>query len=73
MDVPLFLAGHPIGATGLAQCAELNWQVGIMFSSSLNHALTHMRIFHQFILLRNIFPYDKVSPSFNVRTLLNRV
>ena len=38
MDVPIFLAGHPIGATGLAQCAELNWQVGIMFCSSSIHA-----------------------------------
>ena len=23
----LISKGHPLGATGLAQCAELNWQV----------------------------------------------
>ena len=37
--VPLFLSGHPIGATGLAQCAELNWQVAIMPCPSLNHSV----------------------------------
>lgn len=25
----LISKGHPLGATGLAQCAELNWQVYI--------------------------------------------
>ena len=25
----LISKGHPLGATGLAQCAELNWQVSI--------------------------------------------
>lgn len=25
----LISKGHPLGATGLAQCAELNWQVGM--------------------------------------------
>ena len=29
----LISKGHPLGATGLAQCAELNWQVLMPFSS----------------------------------------
>ena len=26
----LISKGHPLGATGLAQCAELNWQVWLL-------------------------------------------
>lgn len=41
----LISKGHPLGATGLAQCAELNWQVRkrgreglFMFADSSNTA-----------------------------------
>lgn len=44
LSPPLSLAGHPIGATGLAQCAEINWQVkrnskmDYVFTSHVDHA-----------------------------------
>lgn len=54
LHVPSFLSGHPIGATGLAQCAELNWQVLIMFSPF--HRAPHKRTPQKSIPVLNIFP-----------------
>ena len=31
----LISKGHPLGATGLAQCAELSWQVGLVCTITL--------------------------------------
>ena len=38
----LISKGHPLGATGLAQCAELNWQVRF-------HQVTFWGVFDQYI------------------------
>ena len=35
----LISKGHPLGATGLAQCAELNWQVWLMLQCMSVHVL----------------------------------
>jgi acetyl-CoA acetyltransferase len=42
----LISKGHPLGATGLAQCAELTWQLrgeagGRQVEGTLTHALQH--------------------------------
>ena len=38
---PLILLGHPIGATGLGQCAELIWQVNMNIYITYHMAQLH--------------------------------
>lgn len=72
-----FSSGHPIGATGLAQCAELNWQVLIMFFFFLLFCLTMFPVgrLHEsriiiiiIIIIRWFFPPEQL-PVYDDRLL----
>jgi sterol carrier protein 2 len=73
----LISKGHPLGATGLAQCAEINWQirqmatnrqvpsckVGLQHNIGLGGAVVVTLYRHGFPEKMKQFPADKVNPA----------